>query len=299
MQQVFGDKKAIAVFVLPALVLFILAGFIPIVQSVYYSMLDWDGIGKGKFVGLALYKDLFFTDTYDMQFVHSVLNTFYLAVLSLVLQLPFAFFLALVLARGNKGEKFYRTLFFIPVTISSAVIGLMFLSILNPNYGLLNTMLEQLGLHAWKHDWLTDEKTALSSIMLPAVWQWVGYYMLLIYAAIKGISEELFDAAKIDGASRWRTTFSIVIPLVTPILKVCIVFAIIGSLKFFDLTFIMTNGTPAPATDVPSTLMYATIFKRNMYGYGSAMAVFMVVECLVFYGVLQWLFRVRGEENGK
>lgn len=299
MQQVFGDKKAIAVFVLPALVLFILVGFIPIVQSVYYSMLDWNGIGKGKFVGLALYKDLFFTDTYDMQFVHSVWNTFYLAILSVGLQIPFAFLLALILARGVKGEKFYRTLFFIPVTISSAVIGLMFLSILNPNYGVLNAVLDHLGLHGWKNDWLTNDKTALSSIMLPAVWQWVGYYMLLMYAAIKGISEEMFDASKIDGASRWRTTVSIVIPLITPILKVCIVFAVIGSLKFFDLTFIMTNGTSAPVTDVPSTLMYSTIFKRNMYGYGSVMAVFMVVECLVFYVVLQWLFRTRGEVANK
>jgi raffinose/stachyose/melibiose transport system permease protein len=297
MQQVFNNKKAIAVFVLPALVLFILVGFVPILQSIYYSMLDWNGIGKGKFVGLALYKDLFFTDTYDMQFVHSVWNTFYLAILSLCLQLPIAFFLALILARGIKGEKFYRILFFVPVTISSAVIGLMFLSILNPNYGVLNVILERIGLESMKHDWLTNDKTALSSIMLPAVWQWVGYYMLLMYAAIKGISEEMFDAAKIDGASGIQTAFSVVIPLITPIIKVCVVFAVIGSLKFFDLTFIMTNGTPSPATDVPSTLMYSTIFRRNMYGYGSAMAVFMVVECLVFYFVLQWLFKTRGEEE--
>jgi raffinose/stachyose/melibiose transport system permease protein len=297
MQQVFGNKKAIAIFVLPALLLFIFVGFIPIVQSVYYSMLDWDGIGKAKFVGFALYKDLFINDTYDLQFFRSVWNTLYLAVLSVCFQIPFAFILAFILGRGIKGEKFYRTLFFIPVTISSAVIGLMFLSILNPNYGLLNVILESLGLHGWERDWLTDEKTALSGIMLPAVWQWVGYYMLLMYAAIKGISEEIFEAAKIDGASVWHSMFSVVIPLITPIIKVCVVFAVIGSLKFFDLTFIMTNGNSSPTTDVPSTLMYSTIFKRNMYGYGSAMAVFMVVECLVFYYGLQRLFRTR-EEGG-
>jgi raffinose/stachyose/melibiose transport system permease protein len=296
-QQVFSNKKAIAVFVLPALVLFILVGFIPILQSIYYSMLDWNGVGKGKFVGLALYKDIFFTDTYDMQFLHAVWNTFYLAILSICLQLPIAFILALILARGVKGEKFYRVLFFVPVTISSAVIGLMFLSILNPNYGVLNVILERIGLGSMTQDWLTNDKTALSSILLPAVWQWVGYYMLLMYAAIKGISEDMFDAAKIDGASGIQTAFAVVIPLVTPIIKVCVVFAVIGSLKFFDLTFIMTNGAPSPATDVPSTLMYSTIFRRNMYGYGSAMAVFMVVECLVFYFVLQLLFKTRGEDE--
>ncbi|CAH1208005.1 Diacetylchitobiose uptake system permease protein NgcF [Paenibacillus auburnensis] len=291
MHAVFGNKKAIAVFVLPALILFILVGFIPIVQSFYYSMLDWNGIGEAKFVGLKWYKDLFVDDSYDMQFVHSIWNTFYLALLSVCLQIPFAFILAYILGRGVRGEKFYRTLFFIPVTISSAVIGLLFLSVLNPNYGVLNVFLDKVGLGSWQHDWLTEEKTALSGIMLPAVWQWIGYYMLLLYAAIKGISEEIFDAVKIDGASALRSMFSIVIPLISPIIKICIVFAVIGSLKFFDLTFIMTNGNPAPATDVPSTLMYATIFKRNMYGYGSAMAVFMVVECLVFYYILQRGFK--------
>ncbi|WP_239618906.1 carbohydrate ABC transporter permease [Cohnella mopanensis] len=296
MQQVFGNKKAIAVFVLPTLILFIVVGFLPIVQSVYYSLLEWDGFGKGKFVGFALYQDLFVNDTYGIKFLNSVWNTFYLAILSVCVQLPFAFFLAHVLARGIKGEKFYRTFFFIPVTISSAVIGLLFLSVLNPNYGVLNIVLDQLGLGSWKHDWLTEDKTALSSIFLPAVWQWVGYYMLLMYAAIKGISEDLFEAAKIDGASGWRMTFSIVIPLIAPIIKVCVIFAVIGSLKFFDLTFIMTNGAPQPATDVPSTLMYNAIFRRNMYGYGSVMAVFMVLECLLVYFALQRLFRSREEE---
>jgi len=297
MHQVFSNKKAIAVFVLPALLLFLLVGFVPIVQSVYYSLLDWDGISPGKFVGFAQYEDVFVRDTYGIQFMNSVWNTLYLAILSVCLQLPFAFFLALVLARGIKGEKFYRTFFFVPVTISSAVIGLLFLQILNPNYGILNVLLEQTGLGAWKRDWLTDDKTALTSIFLPAVWQWIGYYMLLMYAAIKGISEEMFDAARIDGASAVRTTFSVVIPLVAPIIQVCAVFAIIGSFKFFDLTFVMTNGAPAPATDVPSTLMYNTIFRRNMYGYGSVMAVFMVAECLFVYLVLQRMFRTQ-EERG-
>jgi len=299
MQQVFSNKKAIAVFVLPTLILFVAVGFVPIVQSFYYSLLDWDGIGTGHFVGFKFYKDVFVDDTYGIQFVNSIWNTLYLALLSVMIQIPFAFFVALVLARGVKGERFYRTLFFIPVTISSSVIGLMFLQILNPNYGVLNTMLEQVGLGSWRHDWLVEEKTALSSIFLPAVWQWVGYYMLLMYAAIKGISEEMLEAAKIDGASGWRATISIIVPSVAPIIKVCIVFAVIGSLKFFDLTFIMTKGAPQPVTDVPSTLMYNSIFRRNMYGYGSIMAVFMVIECLLAYFALQWLFRTREEGVGR
>ncbi|MEK4451944.1 carbohydrate ABC transporter permease [Paenibacillus sp. FSL L8-0506] len=297
MHQVFGNKKAIAVFVVPALILYILVGFFPILQSMYYSLLDWDGIQPAKFIGLASYKDLFFTDTYGMDFNHSILNTLYLAVLSVFMQLPIALVLALVLARGVWGEKLYRTLYFIPVLVSSSVIGVMFLKIYQPEYGLLNTILNQLGLSSWTHDWLMESGTALISVMIPIVWQYIGYHMLLMYAAIKGIPEDLYEAAKIDGASSIRTAFSITIPLISPILKVCVIFAVLGSLKFFDLVFIMSNGYPTPETSVPSTLMYSSIFNRNMYGYGSAMAVFMVVECLFFYLVLQKLIRTYDDKE--
>jgi raffinose/stachyose/melibiose transport system permease protein len=297
MNQVFGNKKAIAVFVLPSLLLFAIVGFIPILQSLYYSLLDWDGIVPGKFIGFANYKDLFFTDTYGMEFGHSALNTLYLSLLSVVLQLPVALLLALILAKGIKGEKFYRTIFFVPVVVSSAVIGVMFLKIYNPDYGILNILLERIGLKSWTHVWLSDDKTSLISILLPVVWQYVGYHMLLMYAAIKGIPEDLYEAATIDGASGVRMAFSITIPLIVPILRVCVIFAVIGSLKFFDLVYVMTGGVPSPSTDVPSTLMYTTIFTRHMYGYGSAMAVFLVVECLVFYLVLQGVFKTREEKE--
>lgn len=300
MNHVFTNRKAIAVFVLPSLILFMLVGFYPIVQSLYYSLLDWDGIQSSAFTGLNNYKDLLFADSYGMGFMHSALNTIYLAVLSIVLQLPIALLLALILARGIKGEKFYRTVYFVPVLVSSAVIGMMFLKFYNPNYGIVNSFLEKVGLSAWTHDWLTDSKTALISILIPIIWQYIGYHMLLMYAAIKGIPEDLYEAAKIDGASPVRMSISITIPLIVPILRVCVIFAVIGSLKFFDHVYVMTGGKPAPETDVPSTLMYSTIFTRHMYGYGSAMAIFMVVECLAFYLILQWLIRTREErEEGR
>ncbi len=291
MRNVFGDKKAIALFVLPALILFVLVCFIPIIQSVYYSMLKWDGIGAAKFIGLSNYKELFITDANGMKFDGSIVNSLVMAAMMVVLQLPMALLLALVLAHGVKGERVFRTIYFIPVVISSASIGVMFLKIYNPDFGVLNVLLDKVGLAGMKRDWLTDERTGLMSLVLPVVWQYIGYHMLLIYAAIKGIPEELFEAAIIDGASPARMAFSITIPLIKPMLRVCLTFAIIGSLKFFDLVYVMTGGAPAPLTDVPSTLMYNTIFARRLYGHGSAMAVFLVAECLVFYMVLQKTLR--------
>ncbi|MCL9661970.1 sugar ABC transporter permease [Paenibacillus hunanensis] len=298
MDQVFRNRKAIAIFVLPALILFTLVGFYPILQSFYYSLLDWDGIQAGTFVGLANYIDLFVTDTNHLNFVHSLVNSIWLALASIFIQLPIALLLALILARGIKGEQLYRTIYFIPVLVSSAVIGMLFQRFYNPNYGLINTVLKQMGLESWSHDWLVDPHTALISICIPIIWQYIGYHMLLMYAAIKGISEDLYEAAKIDGASAVRSVFSITIPLIVPILRVCIIFAVLGSLKLFDLVYIMTSGRTSSATDVPSTLMYSTIFNRFMYGYGSAMAIFMVIECLFFYLVLQWLIRTREEREG-
>jgi raffinose/stachyose/melibiose transport system permease protein len=287
LNQVFGDKKAIAFFVLPAFILFVLIGFVPIVQSVIYSLQDWDGIHAPVFAALQSYIDMLTSDSFGVQFGNAVLNSLYLAALSVFVQLPVAFVLALVLANGVKGEKVYRTIFFIPVVISASAIGVMFLRILNADFGVLNGVLDAMGLSNLKHDWLSDPATALASIFIPALWQWIGYYMLLLYAAIKGIPDELYEAAKIDGASPLRTVFSIVIPLIRPVLRICVVFAVIGSLKFFDLTYVMTAGSASPATDVPSTVMYTTIFVRHLFGYGSAMAVFLVAECLVFYLVLQ------------
>ncbi len=297
MKRVFGDRKAIAVFVLPALVLFIIVGFVPIIQSVYYSTLKWDGLGKAVFVGLANFKDIFITDFYGMKFNNSIVNSLLMALLMVLFQLPMALLLALVLAKGVRGEKFFRTVYFIPVVISSASIGVMFLRVYNPDFGVLNALLDQLGLSALKKDWIASKDTALISIIMPVVWQYIGYHMLLMYAAIKGISEELFEAAVIDGASAVRTAFSITIPMIRPILRVCLVFAVLGSLKFFDLVFVMTGGAPNPLTDVPSTLMYNTIFTRRLFGHGSTMAVFLVIECLVFYLVLQRTFRNPDEVN--
>jgi len=287
----FRDKKAIAVFVLPALILFLVVGFVPILQSVYYSLLKWDGLSSPIFVKLANYKDVFFSDFYGIGFSRSILNSLLMALMMVVLQLPIALLLALILAHGLRGEKVYRTIYFIPVVISSAAIGVMFLRIYNPDFGVLNVLLDRVGLSSLKRDWIANNRTALMSIILPVVWQYIGYHMLLMYAGIKGIPDELFEAAVIDGASPVRTAFAITIPMIKPILRISLVFAILGSLKFFDLVFVMTGGSPNPLTDVPSTLMYNTIFTRRLFGHGSTMAVFLVVECLVFYLLLQRTLR--------
>jgi len=290
MDRVLRDRVAISIFVLPTFILFVVIVIVPIFLSGYYSMLKWDGIGEGTFIGLKNYIDLFTGSTGG--FGKAAKNSVILAVLSVFVQLPIALVLALILASGVKGENFYRTVFFIPVIISTVVIGQLWMKIYNPSYGLLNTLLENVGLGSLTRAWLGDIKTSLLAAFVPIVWQYIGYHMLLMYASIKTIPDEIYEAAKIDGASWLKTAVQITIPLIKPIIKVSTIFAIIGSLKVFDLVYILTNGGPVHSSEVPSTLMYNTIFNKYMYGSGSAMAVFIVVECLLFTVLVQKFFKV-------
>lgn len=289
LNKVLSNKKAVVFFIFPALFLFITIIIVPIVMSVGYSFQEWDGIGEKIFAGFDNYRELFLTNSDG--FWRAVKNSLIFAAGSVFIQLPISLILALVLARGVKGERFYVSVYFIPVLISTVVIGQLWMKIYNPQYGLLNTLLVSLGLEKWTGNWLGDTKTVIFAVIIPVLWQYIGYHMLLMYASIRSISGEIFEAARIDGASAFQTAVRITIPLMKPIIKVCVTFAVVGSLKNFDLVYVMTGGGPAGASQLPSTLMVETIFSRNMYGYGSSMAIFIILECFLFAFLIRKAFR--------
>ncbi|WP_366347221.1 sugar ABC transporter permease [Paenibacillus amylolyticus] len=287
MNSVFSNKGTIAVFVLPTLILFCGIVLIPIFVSSYYSLLDWNGVGRGTFIGLDNYVEMF----KDTRVLNSIKNSLLFAGASVFIQLPISLVLALILASNVKGEGFYRTVYFIPVLISTVVIAQLWSKIYNADYGLLNVLLQSIGLSSLAQDWLGQKDTALEASFIPTLWQYVGYHMLLMYAGAKSVSQDVLEAARMDGASRLRTAWSIMIPLMKPILKVSLVFSVIGAFKVFDLIYVLTGGGPFYTTEVPSTLMYATIFDTFRYGYGSAISVFIIVECLVCTILINSLFK--------
>ena len=289
MNRVLSNKKAVFIFLLPALVLFLTIIIVPIFMSVTYSLTEWDGIGKKVFTGFDNYKELFLTNSDG--FWRAVKNSLIFAAGSVFVQLPISLILALILARGVKGERFYVSVYFIPVLISTVVIGQLWMKIYNPQYGLLNTVLRSMGLEQLTGNWLGDTKKVIFAVIVPVLWQYIGYHMLLMYASVRSISEEIFEAARIDGANGIQTALHITIPLMKPILKVCVTFAVVGSLENFDLVYVMTGGGPAGASQLPSTLMVETIFSRNMYGYGSSMAIFIILECFLFAWLIRGAFR--------
>ena len=289
MNKLYSNKRRIIIFLLPALILFCGILIAPIVMSGYYSLFDWNGIGEKTFLGFANYVELFTSNS--IGFLKALGNALLLALLSVCVQLPLALWLALKLGKGIKGERIFLSIFFMPVLISTVVIGQLWLKIYNPDYGILNVLLRSVGLDSWTRIWLGLKETALGAVFVPILWQYVGYHMLLMYAGVKSVPPELREAAMLDGATDGQVNRYIVLPYIKPIIRISVIFAITGSLKSFDLIYVLTNGGPFHATEVPSTLMINMLFLRNRYGMGSTIAVLLIILCFGFALLINRIFK--------
>ena len=290
MHRMYSKKIYILLFLLPALILFCGVLIAPIGSSIYYSLFNWKGVGaKMEFRGLGNYKELFTSNS--IGFWKALLNSLVLAALSVFIQLPLALGLALVLGKKVKGERVFLSVYFMPVLISTVVIGQLWLKIYNPEYGILNVFLRKIGLESWAKIWLGKKETALGAVFVPVLWQYVGYHMLLLYAGVKSVPPELREAAMLDGASDAQVNRYIVLPYIKPIIRISVIFAVTGSLKSFDLIYVLTNGGPLHSTEVPSTLMISMLFKRSRFGMGSAIAVMLILLCFGFALLISAIFR--------
>lgn len=289
MKKSFSYRLNIFLFLLPALILFIGVLIAPIFMSVGYSFTEWNGLKDPILIGFDNYKELFTSKSINI--MRALKNSMLLAGLSVFIQLTFALWLALKLGKKPVGERAYLSIFFMPVLISTVVIGQLWLKIYNPDYGVLNLALKSMGLESWTRIWLGDKKTVLWACFVPILWQYVGYHMLLMYAGVKGVPTELCEAAMLDGCTEGQLNRYIIIPYIKPILRVSVIFAVTGSLKSFDLIYVLTNGGPNHATEVPSTLMINLLFLRNRYGMGSTIAVMLIVLCFVFALLINLVFK--------
>ncbi|GAA0392540.1 sugar ABC transporter permease [Paenibacillus motobuensis] len=279
----------IAAFVLPCLLIYSLLVFVPILVSFYSGLLDWNGIGAAKFIGFKNFEKML---TNDPIFWPAVGRTMLLAGVSMCVQLPIALFIAILISRYVKKPNFLVSSYFLPVILSVVVIGQLWKTIYNPASmgGMLNQILESLGLNSWTHSWLTEPKIAIYSVIVVALWQYLGYHILIQFTGIQNIPSDIYEAAKIDGASGMKADRYITLPLIVPIFKISVVLSFIGSLQSFDLIMVMTGGGPAHATEVVASLMYNMSFLSMKYGYGSAIASFLVILCLAATIIINGLF---------
>ncbi len=275
MNRVMSNKWFITLYLLPALLLVGILIFIPLILTGYYGLMKWDGIGAMQFIGLENYQRVI----QDMRFWDSAKHSFLLAVFS-TLSLIIYLLISMILASKIKGADLLRKLYLIPMLLSSVAIAQLWIKVYNPANGMLNTILAWFGVEN-PPLWLANPDIVLYSIFIPILWQYAGFYILIYYAALKGIPDSIVEAAKIDGASPFQIAYRIKLPLIMGIVKVTVVLAVVGSLKYFDLIYVMTGGGPNGASEVMASYMYKLAFGQNNFGYGSAVGFMLLLITLI------------------
>ncbi len=287
MKKYFGNKWAIALFTLPALLLFTVMVFYPIVQVFYKSLFNWNGLSDGIFIGLDNFIRLFD----DTVFKTANINGFKFAALITIFQMTMATILALAVSNARiKGRNFFRIAYFIPVVLSVTVVCQLWLSIYNADTGLLNKFFEAIGID-YRQNWLTDSGNAIYAIAFVNAWQWMGYQFALILAGIKSIPQSYYEAAQIDGCTPMKAHTKVTIPLLKETYKFCLVISVTGGIKAFTEMFIMTAGGPGTSTYTLTYVMYSAAFRANEFGYGLAAAAVLVLECLAAILVINFIFK--------
>ena len=265
-------------FLLPALVIFTAFVVYPILGSLYYSLTDWDGLSPDlHFVGLANFQQL----VSDPSVLIDVRNTLVFAAGVMILQNGMALLLALILDGFLRRLTFLRVLFLIPGLFSALAIGYTWSYIYSPVFGFLNTFLENIGLKGWQQDWLGNAHLTLASLIVTNSWEFMGFSMVIFLAGLQAVPVELYEAADIDGTSRWQRFLQITFPLIAPSVTINVVLTLIGSLKTFDLIFVMTNGGPGNASESLALRIYTEAFTNNHVGYATAVGIVMSLFILV------------------
>jgi len=282
------DRIVIALFLLPALVLFTLFVIYPIFRSLYFSTFNWKGFGAAvDYIGLDNYRKILT----DEVFLKAIKNVLLIIALSLGIQLPLAMILAVLVGRDLPGRSLFRTVFFLPYVLSEVNTAIMWMLLYNadPARGFLNAIMVQLGLEPIA--WLADMKDVIFAIFITLTWKYFGFHMLLYLTGLQNIPREIEEAALIDGATPIQNFFFITLPLLGSTIKTSVYMSILGSIQQFILVWVMTKGGPVNASETMATYMYRFGFVRFQLGYGSAVAIIMFILCMIFSLVYQALTR--------
>lgn len=265
-------------FTAPAFVLYFTFVIVPVLFSVFYSVTEWGGVTAPVFNGIQNYIKLFSNEDYWIV----VKNTVILTVLTVAFQVPLGLIFGYLLFGIVKGFKFFRTVYFMPVVVAQMAIAIMFSLFYNSDLGPLNKMLGEIGLQSLQHNWLSDPKVVLYSVIFPQVWQYIGLFIIMVLAGLRSIPTELFESAEIDGASSFKVFYSMAIPLIWEVIMICIILAVTGSLKSFDYSWAITRGGPGTASSYIAVMMYKEAFLGSNFGYASAITMTIMTYALVF-----------------
>lgn len=271
----------IGLFISPALIVYSVYVLYPIINTLIYSFYEWDGMGVGVFVGFENYLNLF----KDAVFLTALKNNTWVVLTSVFAQIPLGLIMALMLFAPIRGIKLFSSIYFFPFLMSTVAVGLLWVLMFDPINGLINQLISLFGFE--NVAWLSQTNTALFAVLLVIVWQFAPFYMILFKAAIVGIPEDLYEAAEIDGASPLTKFFHITLPLLMPTIVSSSILAVVGSLKSFDIFYIMTGGGPNHGTELLGTYMFKQAFINFNMGYASAIAFIMFFLSLMVTIIIQ------------
>ena len=283
-----NDALAGFLFIAPQLLGLVVFSLIPVVYSFVLSVMEWDGLGAREFVGLANFRD----QLSDPRFRDALAHTFIYTLIAVPGSVAFSLLLALGVNRV-RGRTIYRMVFFLPTITSSVAISMVWLWMLNGDFGVINSYLrEQFALDP--PNWLVDSTWVIPAIALVAVWAGLGFNMVVFLAGLQGIPATYVEAARIDGASKWRQFWTIILPLLSPTTFFVTIISIIASFQVFDLVYVMTDGGPGTASTTMVFHIYELAFVRFTFGESAAVAVvlfalIMAATLAQFWGQRRWV----------
>lgn len=291
MQKAFGKKSIILLFIFPAFLIYTLFVIVSIVWAGYYSFFDWSGVGEKVFIGLQNYAELLVRD--DV-FRATVWHTVIYTVINVLIQVFGGLLFAILLSRVTKGRTILQTLYYVPVVISSVAICQIFSKLLSVTpTGVVNQLLSVFNPALKVMEWTSNPDISLYVTAFVEGYKYLGLYMVIFYAALIGVPDELGEAARIDGASLFQEYWHVRIPYIKPVIIANCLLVLNGSLRSFEFSYLLTHGGPGNASELMTTYMYKQAFTSMKYGYGSAVAIMIVVICLIVGVVFK---KMTGEE---
>ena len=269
-----GGKSLLAYFFLaPAVLLYFTFKILPMIAGIYLALLRWNGLDPPVFIGLQNFAKL----AKDELILSALWHNVEYALGTVVIKITLSLFLAILLNQGLKAQGFYRTALFMPVVMSFVVVGILWTWLYDAQFGIINQLLTTMGLKFLIADWLGDPKVALRSLMVVDIWKWYGFHMVIFLAGLQGIPQQLYEAARIDGASRWRQFTRITLPLLQSVMLVNVTTSLMGGFNVFDIPMVMTEGGPANSTLVAALHIYIRGFKFYRFGYSAAMSYALLI----------------------
>lgn len=269
-------------FVLPAAIVFVALMAIPMIRAIVLSFESWDGLRPPVWVGLTNYGNLL----QDHIFLLALGHTAYFVVATVVIQTVIPLLVAVLLTSGIRGSLVFRTIYFLPVIISLAISGMLWSMIYEPNFGVLNTLLNDVGLHGLTRFWLADSTTVIPSLIGVSLWQSMGFFVVIYFAGLQNIPPEVHEAAALDGANAWQRLIRVTVPLLAPVTTVVVVLNTIGGVQVFDQVWVLTQGGPSHASETLGTYLYSIAFgaqgsSNSELGYAAAIGIVILLIALI------------------